>query len=459
MKKRNILISVVVFLAIAVTAMANIPPPPANQNIGVYDTSVNQFQEPMCRACHNSTYLGGVPTRHHNLVASGQFSCMNCHPVVSGPNGQSVLIDRNCINCHNGSAFYANPSLVAGRPHHNTTFAQGRNCKLCHGGYVDNYNDGHYIPTYNESVVTPSSEFKVYNATSGRYWGGCVACHRQNLSVVPNIMGILANNGVIVNDLNNTHHLELVGVTQGLDCGWCHRGTNYLGIRSCEDCHSVGTIHNIEDNYAVNNGNLGFGHIGNNWDCNGCHAFWDAGTENPFLGPIVPDVSSITPLVLATGQATTLTIVGTNFVQNNYTVKVVVNGTSYTPSSVTNSQIVADIPALSAGVYNINIVKSGIGGDSPSKLSVLTVVSKVIIKSAKLRSGTITITGTGFGVRPVQNAQQYVTIAHAGNIYYSDSITSWTDTEIVAKSSTAAAKDLLTVTMPTGSATAKITRG
>ncbi len=473
MKKKNILLSVAAVFALAAIATAVVPPPPVNQNIGIYDTSVNQFQEPMCRACHNSTYLGGVPTRHHNLVANNvinpmtnqTFQCTDCHPVVSGSNGQSVLIDRNCIMCHNGSAFYANPNLKPGRPHHNTTYAQVRNCKFCHGGFVDSYNDGHYIPAYNESIITPSITDKVYSATSGRHWGGCLACHQQNLSFVPNIMGPVANIGLgISDDNNNTHHLELIGVTQGSDCSWCHRSipppngiNSFFDIRACEDCHSVATIHNIQYNYTATNGQLGYGHIGNNWDCNGCHAFWDAGSQ-PFAGAIVPDIFGITPSVLTAGQATSITISGTNFVQDAYTTNVVVDGTNYTPSSITNSQIAVNVPPLRAGVHNINIVKSGSASDSPSKLLALTVVGKVTIASANLRSGVITITGMGFGNRPTKDAQQYVTIAHGGNIYYSQGIIKWSNSQIKVKAGSTIARtgDLVTVTTATGGASAKI---
>ena len=78
----------------------------------------------------------------------------------------------------------------------------------------------------------------------------------------------------------------------------------------------------------------------------------------------------------------------------------------------------------------------------------MTVVNTVIITSAKLKSGAITISGTGFGNRPATNAQQYVTIKHAGKVYYSDSISSWSNTQIkVTKTSTPTAVkgDIVTV--------------
>ena len=453
MNKRNILIPVIAVIALAAIAMAIIPPPPANQAIGIYDTSVNQLAEDNCRNCHNSTYLGGVPTRHHNLVPSGEYGCVACHPVVNGPNGYSVLIDRNCIACHNGSAFYANPSLIAGRPHHNTSQAQVRNCEACHGGFVDSYNDGHYVPTYNVSIVTPDTSYKIFNATSGRYWGGCEACHQGNASSNP---GILSN--------VDSHHNEIFGVTQGYSCTWCHiaQGTA-LDIRRCEDCHSVATIHNIQYNYSGTNGQQGYGHIGANWDCNGCHAFWDAGEVPPFGGPIVIDASSFTPSVLNANQATVVTIAGDNFVQDTYTTTVNVDGNSITPTSVTNSQIVVTVPALVAGVHQIQVVKTGATDSTTSKLSALTAVSPVTITSAKLKSGVITIAGTGFGTKPTLNANQYVTIQKSdGRIFYSDTITSWSTTQIKAKKTTspaAAVGDTVTVTTPTGSASRVITRG
>jgi len=77
-----------------------------------------------------------------------------------------------------------------------------------------------------------------------------------------------------------------------------------------------------------------------------------------------------------------------------------VDGNSITPTSVTNSQIVVTVPALVAGVHQIQVVKTGATDSTTSKLSALTVVSPVTITSAKLKSGVITIAGTGFGTKP-----------------------------------------------------------
>lgn len=777
---KNILASVIAIMTIAWIVTAIVPPPPVNQNLSIYDTNLSQLVEQNCRNCHNSTFLGGVPTRHHNLVAIGRYGCTDCHPSTPGL-GNGILLDRNCIDCHNGTTFYGNSigaRVNIARPHHiNTTNdttnignpAANRQCNACHGSFVDNYNDGHYIPTYNESDITPGTKYKVFNATSGRYWGGCFACHQSNATVSPNILSnkdnhhgeilgasqILsavkvataptidgvpeviwdqapsttinvaggANTGsakvtlksIYTNDsvyflavwndptqsdrrlpwqkqangswkqlttpgaleggeetfyedkfaqiwnmnissfgtegcfatchagensdikafgnkytqngnlgdiwhmktvrtnptgyiddqyvdsrqysitnpdagrhsdpgtapyfnningtgtgpnytsadqpappywifdnlkqpFNDTYNVsdEIAGIvirpptgdradilakavysngnwtmeygrklltgstldvqfsdltkgyyfgtavfdnaqtrhnyessvtklvflaadgsgvqqksgTPGLDCKWCHGNTVntsdplWLDIRACEQCHSVQSIHNIQYNYSTTKGLKGYGHVGENWDCLGCHAWYNAGDANPFAGAIIPDIFGINPSVLTTGQATTVTIVGSNFVQANYTTIISVDGANYTPTSVTDSQIAVTVPALTAGSHTIQAVK----GNVRSKLSTLTVVSPVTITSAKLKSGIITIAGTGFGTKPTINAQQYVTIAHAGKIFYSQAINSWIDTQISAKADNTIASvgDKVTVTTVTGAASARI---
>ena len=50
----------IVVLTIGV-ALAIVPPPPANQDLGIYDTLCAEFTEDDCRACHSS----GVQDTHH----------------------------------------------------------------------------------------------------------------------------------------------------------------------------------------------------------------------------------------------------------------------------------------------------------------------------------------------------------------------------------------------------------
>lgn len=508
-----VLIMAIATLTLVGTVEALVPPPPVNQNIGIYDTTITQFNESLCRNCHQTTgtnisggynnTVGGVPTRHHRLaqmqitnpLTNAPFGCMDCHPVVGG--GEGVFIDRNCIECHNGSAFWGNSlgaNVPARRPHHVDTStdslnigqpAQNRTCNFCHGSFVSNYNDGHYKPSYNTSfMITPYATFKATNTTTGREWGGCNACHQPSSNVTP-----------IIGDNNFNHHTEVRDATPGEQCSWCHvispffttitdqgtgqtittamevrnstteqldyatgtvePGTTNISLSGtgCEKCHSVQAIHSTQFNYNATKGQLGFGHIGNNWDCNGCHASWVAGAAL-FQGPIIPIMDGISPSVLTAGVASTLTITGSNFVNDAYTSNVSVDDATYEPTSITDNQIVVNIPALTAGVHKIQLVK----GDVLSKLATLTVVSNPTITSANLSNGVLTITGSGFGTKPETNAQQYVTIDHAGKIFYSQGINSWTDTQIMAMADNTIAtnKDQVTVTTGSGQASATI---
>jgi len=218
--------------------MASVPPPPANQLLGTYDTNVDRLTEQIsCRVCHTSGVYS-VSDRHN----STGYNCVDCHPTIN----DQFLIDRNCLNCHNGSAFYANPNLTIGKPHHNTTYSQQRDCKRCHGSFIDNYDDGHYIPTYNTSMKSDV----------------CKTCHEQKLDAVPQI---LSN--------SMTHHGIMSTVPL---CTWCHPSpTDPFNIRGCEQCHGVQSLHNIQYQF-VPNGSLGYGHVNNNWDCKGCHVDIDS---------------------------------------------------------------------------------------------------------------------------------------------------------------------------------------
>ena len=127
--------------------------PPVFQNIGMLDTLAGLLSEADCRACHTS----GLPDRHHVLynqlippssvvpypdsdgdtVPDTNYVCLSCHD-------QNFTVVRDCLQCHN-----------TGSPHHTTQAAFDRQCTQCHGDLVDDYDDGHYIPTYAASLVTP----------------------------------------------------------------------------------------------------------------------------------------------------------------------------------------------------------------------------------------------------------------------------------------------------------------
>lgn len=99
------------------------------------DINITTPTEQGCRYCHTTTgtnnsgifnnTIGGVPTRHHSLVTRSvinpltnvPFACGDCHPLI---NSTSYVIEHNCLNCHNGTAFWANPLKInPGEPHLN----------------------------------------------------------------------------------------------------------------------------------------------------------------------------------------------------------------------------------------------------------------------------------------------------------------------------------------------------
>lgn len=231
-------------------AIAVVPPPPVNQSLGLYDTFFASFKESDCRGCHGTN----VADRHHLLVQTENKECLDCHDLKYNPNTGSWELQsfRDCTICHKAS------------PHHTSPAAMARHCNVCHGSFVDNYDDGHYIPTYPKSMVTPDTSGRdVVDNQTGKIIkiGGCKACHVDNPLAVPPIAGNA-----------ETHH-----GTGIQNCSWCHQikpdGSAALDIRVCETCHGVKSLHNIQadsDNLA-NKGtivagqeNLGYGHIGNN---------------------------------------------------------------------------------------------------------------------------------------------------------------------------------------------------
>ncbi len=133
-------------LFFASAGSAAIPGPPVEQSIGMLDTTAQLLTETDCRTCHTA----GLPNRHHMLYnasipsgseipypdGSGLYTCIGCH-------NNDFTLERNCGTCH------------AASPHHTTQPAVARQCTACHGDLVDDFDDGHYIPSYSASLVTP----------------------------------------------------------------------------------------------------------------------------------------------------------------------------------------------------------------------------------------------------------------------------------------------------------------
>ena len=108
--------------------------PPVRQNIGMMDTVMALQEAADCRVCHTNTV-----NLHHMQIQDGAV-CLDCH--AQGGQG-GFVVERNCVVCHTTS------------PHHRSDDAIARHCTECHGNVVADFDDGHYIPTYAASLVTP----------------------------------------------------------------------------------------------------------------------------------------------------------------------------------------------------------------------------------------------------------------------------------------------------------------
>ena len=128
---------------------------------------------------------------------------------------------------------------------------------------VDNPNDGHYIPSGDLPPDLPAIECKLWEGEPGAsacLAGGCLACHDEDPSADPPIAGY-----------GDVHHF------QNFNCDVCHQVHFGLNFRDCEGCHGIDSLHNIQadsngDGEIIPGGeDPGWGHIGNEIDCEGCH--------------------------------------------------------------------------------------------------------------------------------------------------------------------------------------------
>lgn len=472
-------------LVLALAAWANVPPPPVNQRVGIADTTFNNMAEPDCRACHNTNPPAGVPvnptylpTRHHNLVnqtiicptaapnvtcpTTGTYQCDSCHTQVWDPINMvwNFAPFRDCTACHKQSA-------TGATVHHATALAVAQNCKSCHGALIDNpwaweianNKPKHYIPTYQPSMVTPRAGLGQTTGPLGAGQGGCAYCHRPGTDTS-------TGKNITVYTNAQTHHSTGLAIPPytyppGSSCLLCH-DTNpgdTADIRTCQQCHGVGSLHNIQVNSPApanpttivpGKEDPYYGHIGNNIDCNGCHLNTTASASAPYSGPVAPDVIGMSEYTLTQGTAVTITVDGsafTNIVEGptgpmELTSNVVLTAAdgstiTLTPAVITQSSLDVVIPAtLASGNYELRVVK----GPKASNPTILTIQPVVLITSATCSNGVVTIKGSGFnGYMP---ATEPGTGAGTGVLLFNNgtskpcSIVSWSDTQIVANAGT-----------------------
>jgi hypothetical protein len=461
--KRRILISTVIAgmtLFLASASWADVPAPPVNQDIGMVDVALGDLTESECRICHDS----GVPDRHHLLYGSPippgslvpypdadgdgnpdtVYACLNCHD-------QNFTVVRDCLACHTGAS-----------PHHTTPDATNRNCVACHGDLVDNYDDGHYIPSYAPSLVTParSGGAGLPLNSRGNGAGACNYCHDDDGLPTP---VILTNQAL--------HH------GTGLStCSWCHDFAIPFAeqIRVCEDCHGPDSLHNIQaDSPKVPTGTIvvggedaGYGHVGRDAgpsesDCWGCHGF--AMSFAPWSGPVTPTVYGSDRAAIDAGTDTSVTLTGSAFTNiagdtlfESAVALTAADGSSVTltPDSIGEGDLTVTIPGdTTPGNYSLQAVKT----DAASNPAVISVKPQVTITGATGKK-TVTITGSGFGGFAAGSGTSVITIKNKGKKKASPpeeaGIISWSDTKIEAEFRSRPKE--VTVNSVFGSATSKV---
>ncbi len=256
MKKTIPALLVLLFVALSfpLNSAAALPPSPANQDIGMFDAVYNDLSEQQCRECHG----GSTSELHHSMANSQKLACLSCHAITMSDGSFKLVFTTNCLDCH-----VQQPGEAS--VHHLTDTAQLGDCVACHDTMVQNVNDGHYIPAYASSMVTPKPSGG--SGPDGR--GSCKYCHDW---------GNDDATGELIFSNMQTHHETGFG-QQGDKCSWCHNPSagSALAIRACEQCHSPLSIHNIQadtngDGIITPGGEApNFGHIGSNEDCLGCH--------------------------------------------------------------------------------------------------------------------------------------------------------------------------------------------
>ncbi len=403
------------------------------------------------------------------------YGCLSCHDQDTSGGVITFLVERDCLQCH---------VQVPGEAsvHHLTAKAQGINsplgdpavgdCTPCHGTLVDDIGDGHVIPTYDPSSVTPGPSggtgLPLNSEDNGA--GACNYCHSSGTGD-SSIPGTDTATGTLVYGNSVTHHNTGVyrsetGVTNYAACLWCHDFTPLpaeYAIRTCEGCHGLESLHNIQaDSDAsgdiVVGGELpGYGHVGADnpgagSDCWGCHGF--STVSAPDSGPIVPSIIGSDVLTMTAGTDTAIILTGSAFTNLmdafQWTSNVVLTAAdaswvTLTPDSITQGSLTVTIPGTTAtGNYTLQAVKDENTASNPVALSIKP---EVVIIDVSCEEDLLTITGSGFGDAPPEGAEEYLNVEVDG---LSVEITSWADTEITASVSSCG---MVTVNALYGSAT------
>ncbi len=201
--KKRVFIVLLVALALTIGSVlvgwATVPPPVANQQLGIDDGVFNNLATADCKACHEDTTppidTSYIANRHHLLAGQTippgsvvpvpdvnkdgnpdiTYGCGNCHPDDPATPYIDFKIILNCLECHVQDAGVGSVHhIAAGGP------AQSGVCTECHGDVVDDMGDGHNMPLYGKSLVTPKASGglgppnPIFTAVTR---GACDYCH------------------------------------------------------------------------------------------------------------------------------------------------------------------------------------------------------------------------------------------------------------------------------------------
>ena len=438
----------------------------------IFDTDCDDFGlgETCGEVCLGETVAPNLDANQDG-VNDTRYGCLNCHNRTNIGGVITFLVERDCLECH---------IQIPGEAsvHHLTDVAQGRNspkgdpaigdCTTCHGTLVDDIGDGHIIPIYSPSLVTPSPSGGTGDPENirGNGAGACDYCHDW---------GDDTGSGVEVFTNEDTHHNTGVfqsetGVVNGVVCTWCHNVAlpDEYAIRVCERCHGYESLHNIQTDSAGNYPCActpgeelpGYGHVGaddpgGDSDCWGCHGFSFSSSFAPGMGPITPFINSADPVVMTAGANTPVTLTGSSFtntvgtyVWKSTVVLTAENGFTIplTPSTIDGCSLTVTIPGTTpAGNYELRAVKN----TTQSNPVVVSIKPAVVITNVTCFKclGTMVITGSGFSDYS-EGTDEDINVTEDGRML---NVISWSPTQIQA--SGARCSGAVTVNALFGSAT------
>ena len=434
-----------------------------------------QYQHPVCTTepyCAGTSAASNVPGSQNN---GGVYGCLTCHEEDNDGGVINFLVEDDCTVCH---IQLPNSTSV----HHldePQVLAKAGKCVYCHGDIVDDMGDGHSIPTYTPSLVTPepvttwmvcddtgygpavACSDPVVDCPTGAAAscvpdkaetaeaGACNFCHDAGTDLGPPYVDVVDNHdthhgtgvykdryGNTVDPLNDTTYGDTA-------CDWCHYqgnphnpgGYDAVSIRTCEGCHGMESLHNIQvdtngGGVVAGGEDFGYGHIGEDTpgadsDCWGCHGF-SMSADGAVMGSGVPAIYSVDPIIIAADTDTAIAVTGTAFSNGALAVRLTADdGSAVTidAADVTDGSLTATA-TLAAGTYGLQVVKDG-EASSVIKVTVVPDVAIADIMCSKCL-GTMTITGVNFAEKPA-GTDEDISVTEDGRPL---NVINWSDTEI-----------------------------